>query len=85
MNVKDSTVPVTIVRPAKTRTDLLADFIASVLFLLVRAWGVMIVAPVALSIEPGFRQTLAVIIAFTLIFGSKDHSLTWTRATRTHR
>lgn len=83
MTFKDSTVPVTIVRPAKTRTDHIADLIAGVLFVLVRAWGVMAVAPAAFGINPGFWQSVAAIVAFTLFFGSKDHSLTWTRATRT--
>lgn len=83
MTFKDSTVPVTIVRPAKTRTDHLADFVAGVLFLLVRAWGVMAAAPLAFNIEPGFWQCVMAIAAFTLFFGNKDAALTWTRATRT--
>lgn len=70
---------VTIVRPSRTRAETFGDFVASLITLALRAWVVILLAPVAFGINPGFWQAVAAIYAFSVFFGLKDSALTWTR------
>lgn len=71
---------VTIVRPQRTRTEKVSNLVAGLIMLALRAWGLMLLVPVAFGINPGFWQAAAAIYAFSLFFGGKDHSLIWSRA-----
>lgn len=72
-------IPVTIVRPYYRPAERFGRFLASVLAVAVRTWGLMLLAPAAFNINPSFAQAAAAIVAFSFFFGAKDLSFDWAR------
>jgi hypothetical protein len=68
--------PVRIVRPKKSGVEVVSDLIFDGLMLAIRAWIVMLLAPLA-GFTPGYWTTVGLVYAARCVIGSTEYRL-WT-------
>ena len=73
--------PVEIVRPKATLPDLLTGLVGSALVLLVRAWIVMLLAPLV-GLTPGYWLTVGVVYGVRTLVSGHSSFRSWTRSAR---